>query len=251
MANTSIDDLLTSKQVIEILKIDRTTLYRMLREGRIKGIRLGGQWRFSRKEVQSHLLPTVVGDKSSESSTCELPLHCLQPIQEVFSDIIQVAAVTTDADGIPFSQFSNPCQFCELIMSSDKGKAACINSWKNIQTTNSEVTVLATCHAGLNYAGADIVMDGKRIARLIVGQFFDRPYKESEKEKKVLELAKKYKIEYSKLLAASDAIPVMDERIMQFLGKWLQKVAKAFATLGFERKELLQRLQNIAEISKL
>src|SRR4051794_39030975 len=46
-------ELLTVKEVQDLLKIDRITVYRMLRNGRLTGVKIGHQWRFSRSEIDS------------------------------------------------------------------------------------------------------------------------------------------------------------------------------------------------------
>ena len=243
------NSLLTAKQVIDLLKIDRTTLYRMLRDGRIKGVKVGSQWRFPKKDVDCLLLPQ---DSSANSNSRDiLPLHCLQPIQEVFSDMIQVSAVTTDAGGLPISQFSNPCSFCELILSTKKGRAACMQSWKSIQFSDGDETSFAVCHAGLNYTGANIVMDKKKVAKVIAGQFYEISPDAAEEKRRIQKLAKSFGIEEKKLIQAARKITVIDARIAAFLGKWLKKVAVSFATLGNERRALMHRLKNIEELSRL
>ncbi|MGB9754636.1 helix-turn-helix domain-containing protein [Roseiflexus castenholzii] len=42
------NDLLTTREVQDLLKLDRTTVYRMLKEGRLTGVKVGQQWRFHR-----------------------------------------------------------------------------------------------------------------------------------------------------------------------------------------------------------
>ncbi len=49
------NDLLTSRQVQEILKVDRITIYRMLNDGRFKGVKIGQQWRFHLSDVERML----------------------------------------------------------------------------------------------------------------------------------------------------------------------------------------------------
>lgn len=242
-------DLLSAKQVITLLKIDRTTLYRMLREERIKGVKIGSQWRFQKTEIDELLLPQTVQDV--QASRDILPLHCVQPIQEVFSDMIQVAAITTDINGIPLSKPSNSSKFCELILSSKKGNVECSKCWKEIEFGNEGETSFAECHAGLNYAGAHIMLDGKKIAKIITGQFYNKRPDEADEAKRIKRLAKAYGLNEAKLMNAAREIVIIDNRIAQFLGKWLQKVAKTFSTLGYERRELMNRLKSIAEMSKL
>ncbi len=50
-----VDDLLTTKQLRDLLQVDRITIYRMLYDGRLHGFKVGGQWRFSRQEIEAWL----------------------------------------------------------------------------------------------------------------------------------------------------------------------------------------------------
>ena len=50
-----IDSLLTARQLQDLLQVDRITIYRMLKDGRLEGFKVGGQWRFSRQTVQRWL----------------------------------------------------------------------------------------------------------------------------------------------------------------------------------------------------
>ena len=48
-------DLLDMKQAVEMLKTSRATFYRWLREGRVRGMKVGRQWRFERGEIERFL----------------------------------------------------------------------------------------------------------------------------------------------------------------------------------------------------
>ncbi len=43
------EDLLTTREVQELLKVDRITIYRMLQDGRLHGMKIGQQWRFPKR----------------------------------------------------------------------------------------------------------------------------------------------------------------------------------------------------------
>ncbi len=55
-------DLLTTREVKELLKLDRTTIYRMLKQGRLSGVRVGQQWRFTRQAVEALLRGEHAGE---------------------------------------------------------------------------------------------------------------------------------------------------------------------------------------------
>ena len=49
------EDLLTLKEVAQLLRISPQTLYKMLKDGSLSGIKIGAQWRFDRQEVRGWL----------------------------------------------------------------------------------------------------------------------------------------------------------------------------------------------------
>ena len=46
-------DLLTPEEAAVLLRINRETVYRNLRRGRLPGMKLGGQWRLSKTQLES------------------------------------------------------------------------------------------------------------------------------------------------------------------------------------------------------
>ncbi len=247
----NMSDFLTAKQVINLLKIDRTTLYRMLKEERINGVKIGSHWRFSRSEIDRLIKPDQEDAKQKiEVSADALPMHCIKPIQDVFSDIAQVAVVTTDVEGVPLSGLSNSCGFCEMILATEKGKQACIDSWKSTDVKRNSTSRFHVCHAGLHYAGTSVSVEGKKIAMLIAGQFHaDEASRLGETA--VKRIAQEFDLEFETLWKESRRITVLDERTKQSIGKWTASVARSFETIARERNELVGRLKNIAEISNL
>ncbi|MGC9455215.1 MAG: ATPase, T2SS/T4P/T4SS family [Phycisphaerae bacterium] len=51
-ATTQREDLLTMEEAVEQLKTSRPTLYRWVRQGKIKGIKVGRQWRFRPEDIE-------------------------------------------------------------------------------------------------------------------------------------------------------------------------------------------------------
>jgi len=50
-----LDNLLTVKEVAELLRVSTQTLYKMLEQGSIPALRIGNQWRFERQQVTDWL----------------------------------------------------------------------------------------------------------------------------------------------------------------------------------------------------
>jgi len=50
------NDLLTVEEVSTYLRKSPSTVYRLTRQGRLPGIKVGGTWRFSRRAIDAWLL---------------------------------------------------------------------------------------------------------------------------------------------------------------------------------------------------
>ena len=58
------EDLMTTTELAEYLRVDRITIYRYLRENKIPALRVGGRWRFKQKDIDEWL--TTQAEKSSK-----------------------------------------------------------------------------------------------------------------------------------------------------------------------------------------
>lgn len=225
------DDLLTTKQLQELLQLDRTTIYRMLKDGRLTGVKVGNQWRFRRQEVEALLsraasLESDYGPPSTSPtpSTKIIPLSCIQVIQDVFAEITGIGAVIITPKGELLTKLSNCCRFCDLIMASESGRQTCINSWRKLARQAEDRTKFATCNAGLQYARAPIKVNDRFEGMLIAGQFYTEPPKADEERVRVQRLAKKHELDVRALAEAAQELPVLDHHKRAQLGLWLDSV---------------------------
>jgi excisionase family DNA binding protein len=49
------EDLLTSHEVADYLKVDLRTVYRYIKQGQIPKVKVGGRWRFRRSDIEAWL----------------------------------------------------------------------------------------------------------------------------------------------------------------------------------------------------
>jgi len=249
------DDLLTTKELQELLKVDRTTVYRMLKDGRLTGIKIGEQWRFPRKEV-NYLLAGSPAEPAAPASgrtppATALPVHCIQHIQNVVAEVAGVSLVTVAASGEPLSEMSNSSRFCRLIQSCASGRRACMAAWAKLAEQPERSPQFATCHAGLQYARSRIELDGRLEAMFVAGQFYTAPPAAGEETQRIEHLAATHGLDAEALAEAVRDIPVLDDHKQARIGGWLQSVAYTFEEIGRERAELMGRLRRIAEMSSL
>ena len=247
----TMDELLTARQVQETLKIDRTTIYRMLKDGRLSGFKVGGQWRFPKNEIDELLHFRGNQDLTPIPAKHILPLRCLQTIQDVFAEIAEVGSITLDLNGVALTRLSNNCEFCQMILSSEKGRAACQTTWKNLVLKDHEEGGYKTCHAGLLYTVSPISVEGSIIAKLVAGQFFDKKNSSESGTITVKKMADQFGLDRRKLQDAVQKVPALDHQRQKQICTWITKVSRSFGDIGKERAELIQKLRNIAEISTL
>jgi excisionase family DNA binding protein len=244
------DDLLTVTEVQEHLKIDRTTVYRMLKDGRLSGVKVGRQWRFPRLAVDTLLsnappreapaLPALPACRDDAA----LPLHCIQAIQDVFADLAGVGALTTVPDGEALTTISNGCRFCALIHSSPAGRAACRAEWAGLAAQSTPEPHVAVCHAGLSYLYGRIDVAGQPAAMLVGGQF-----RQPGSRVDTAALAARYAIDPQQLAAALADVPQHDAAAIARIGAGLRKVAATFAAVACERAAMIARFRHISELS--
>lgn len=253
-----IDTLLTTRQLQDLLQVDRTTIYRMINDGRLQGFKVGGQWRFSRQAIELWLqaqrakTDAPAPDRAPadlQPSTEALPLSCIEAIQEIVAEILGVGTVTTAVDGTPLTPVAHSCAFCNLILETEAGRQRCIGSWRAAAAQRGDGHQLATCHAGLCYVWGRIEVQGRFVGATHAGQFLSAPAGDSARPANLAGLAAATGIDEEKLGQALDGVPVLDEARRRQLPALLQRVATTFSEIGEERLSLLGRLRRIAEMT--
>ena len=260
------NDLLTTRQVQDILKVDRITVYRMLQDGRLKGVKIGQQWRFPAAEVdrllnpclavsldeaplntdENALFPAAAAAAPRGHGPMAFPTHCAQIIQDMYAGMGKTGAVTVDTQGAPLTEMSQPCRFCALLRTSPSGEAACQQSWQKSTRSGSR---WFTCHAGLRCLQAPIHENGVPAAYLISGQGYHTAPEPTEQQERVEQLAAQHSLDAAELLHAAAEIPVYTQSQIQEMETWPEKYTRAIESILKERAGLVGKLQKIAEIT--
>jgi excisionase family DNA binding protein len=251
------NDLLTTRQVQDILKVDRITVYRMLQDGRLKGVKIGQQWRFPQKEVERMVsieLP-VEEATSPASSDSSFPTHCVQTIQDLFADVSQISALIVDMQGSPLTEISHPTLFCQMLLSSGSGTNACRASWQSFARDSAAVNgstggKFFTCQAGLQYIGAPIFDRNIQIGLFLAGQFYWQAPEPREEAERVRRLASAHNLPLKELQEAAHEIPVIDPSQHTRVENWPFTAARAVQSILHERLCFIERLQQIANLTQ-
>lgn len=244
------EDLLTARQVQDILKVDRITVYRMLQDGRLKAVKIGQQWRFPRSAIE-RLISGETPAAPAAGETGSLPVHCIQTIQNLFSDVSQLAAVMVDLQGAPLTEVSQPCRFCTLLQESESGRQACQADWAEFSRRSQQGETTFTCHAGLNYIGARIFDNGEQVGLFLLGCFRWQPHTPEELGTLTRALAFTHQLSPQAVEEAVRQVPVLAPARRVELEGWSQAVASAIHSILKERTGFLNRLQQIAHLTQV
>lgn len=259
------DTLLTTRQLQDLLQVDRMTIYRMLHDGHLPGFKVGGQWRFPRQAIEQWLQEqqerkaalTAPGVLPSSSSALALPLSCVQAIQDLMAEALEVGMVTTAPDGTPLTRVSRCGSFCALILDTEGGRQRCVRSWRAAVSHPSNRgkergPQVNRCHAGLGYVSEQVEVSGELVAVICAGQsLVQPPGQDNHWPGLVAELSRATGLAAAKLQEALAEVPVLDREKWEQLSRFLRRVAVTFSEIGHERLSLLTRLQRIAEMTQV
>ena len=246
-------ELIKTKKIQKLLKVDRVTVYRMLSSGRLKGVKIGNQWRFPQSEID-RLLGEEPAKQNSEPESDELsdfPSECVHKVQEIFAGILGIGAVTVSLSGDRLTDVSSANPFCKMMLACPSGKKACKESWKKMVGQSKLDPPFLTCHAGLNYLRSPIEFNEQVTAWLIAGQFQINQTESDEENAKIQSLADKHDLSFSDLKAAYQKIPLLKQAQMSKVQEWTPKVAATVQSILCERSDFMDRLQRIAELSAI
>lgn len=114
---------LTARDVQELIRVDRSTIYRMAEAGRLPAIKVGRQWRFPADAIEEFLEGTGNGSQFLPPTT-----HA-QDVTDLFAELFGVMVIVTDIRGNPVTDVSNPCGYFSAVSSEAAALDRCIAEW--------------------------------------------------------------------------------------------------------------------------
>ena len=254
-------ELLTTKQLQEILQVDRTTIYRMADSGRIPAIKVGNQWRFPRQQIeawlqrQSSTVTTPNEPPSNDQATADIelrqlfPLDCIQLIQDSFADILGVMILVTDVEGNLISQPSNTCGFFTAADESAEAQKRCLELWVRLAKEPALTPRFVESHLGLLCARGLIAVGGEIKAMLVLGGVAPKQWPPTEQE--LQRIADDLGLDVSVLENHVAEVHTLTDEEQARVLPFVQRIADIFSHIANERNELFQRLHRIAQITQM
>jgi excisionase family DNA binding protein len=252
-------DLLTTRQLQEILHVDRTTIYRMADDGRIPAVRVGSQWRFPRRSIegwlksQSSVVVTADEAPTGKQHACELekllPVECVQKIQDTFADLLGVSLVITDLTGRPVTRISHPCGLFALLERAPLAMAELQREWAALANQPSLQPAFVPGYLRLLHTQGLVRVGSELKAVLVVGGIAPAQWPPSAHD--VARLAEALDVDETTLRRHLVDVFVLDAGQRQTVLAYVQRVADIVAHIITERNLLFGKLQDIAELTKI
>ncbi len=152
---------LTARDVQELIRVDRSTIYRMAESGRLPAIKVGRQWRFPADEINRML----GGDPRPKGS----PTDGLQPLADLFADLFDIMVIVTDIAGNPMTAVSNPCGYFEAVSGEAAALERCIAEWRALGSQYDFEPRLRPSHLGFLCTRAFIRVENELAGMVIAG----------------------------------------------------------------------------------
>jgi excisionase family DNA binding protein len=170
--------LLTTKQVQEIFRVDRSTIYRMAEDGRLPAVKVGRQWRFPADRVESLLGQNETPGAAPSDRPADppgitletvLPADTAQAIADLAADLFGVMAVVTDMSGQALTTVANPCGFFTAVFNSVYTPDRCSEGWRRLGEEIDLEPQFLPSHLGFLCARSFIRIGANLAGMVIVG----------------------------------------------------------------------------------
>lgn len=249
---------LTTRQLQEILQVDRTTIYRMADSGRVPAVKVGNQWRFPSDEVDAWLQSqngeqavTINSTPDGVAATLRevLPLECVQLIQDTFADAFGVMILVTDLEGEPVTRPSNPCGLFTAAETSPMAQRRCMQLWANLARDPSLQPVFIESHLGLLCARGLIRVGSELKAMLVVGGIAPQVWPPSAE--RMQRIAEDLDLPLELVEAHADEVYRLDADAERKVLAFVQRMADIVSHIIRERNQFYVTLQSIAELTKI
>lgn len=179
-----------------------------------------------------------------------IDVETLQQIQDAFSAMTGMAALTADSNGIPITVGSNFSEFCmEHVRKSQDGHIRCemCDKFGAEDSLERGGPTSYYCHAGLIDYAAPILADGKMVGSFIGGQVLTKP---PEKEK-IFQTAWYLGIDPEALWEAAQKIRVLPKHAIDTSSQFLFTIANVLSNMAYGKYSTMQANQEIARANSM
>lgn len=179
-----------------------------------------------------------------------IEVEMLQKIQDSFSNLTGMAALTTDSDGTPITKGSGFTEFCmEYTRKSELGRKRC----EQCDKQGAEMcikygrSIAYYCHGGLVDYAAPIMVRGEMIGSFIGGQVLP----EKPNLDKFREIARQLDIDEEAYVEAVQKVHVIDREKIDEAAKSLCDIAQVISDLAYSKHQAIEASAQVDKAAKM
>ncbi|MDE7192608.1 MAG: PocR ligand-binding domain-containing protein, partial [Oscillospiraceae bacterium] len=173
----------------------------------------------------------------------------LQQIQDAFSDMTDMAAITSDCDGVAITNGSNFMEFCNMTRATELGRKRCercdINGAKLCIAQNDALSY--RCHAGLVDFAAPIVVNNELIGSFIGGQVLVDPPDLDRIRKTAMEIG----VDPEEYIGAVKKVSIVNIEHIEKAAHFQSIIASTLSNIAYKGYELRQKSIEIEKASNM
>ena len=175
-----------------------------------------------------------------------MDIDFLQKFQDDFANSMNIASVTVDKHGIPFTKPSKYIKLCmNYTQSTEVGKNNCAkcHSSAGEEAFKTGKPYIYKCHSGLIDFAAPIIVQGKLIGTILGGQILFEAPKESEFKK----TANKLGLNEDEYYNAAKEVKIIAEENIKSAASVLFSIANTLSNEGYQRLKIKQMTSTLLE----
>lgn len=179
-----------------------------------------------------------------------IDVEVLQRMQDAFSELTGMAALTTDTAGVPVTKGSNFTDFCMgYTRTSSVGSMRCKQcdkfgaqaAWESGKPTTY------FCHAGLIDYAAPIVANGKLVGCFIGGQVLTKEPDFANMK----QVAEKIGVDPDDLFEAAQKVHILDKETIDHAAQFLYTIANILSDMAYGKYLALQAKEEIEKATNM
>lgn len=248
--------LLTTKQVQELFRVDRSTIYRMAEDGRLPAVKVGRQWRFPSDQVESLLgsgqpdaaAPATNGSDTAIDLETVLPTDTAQAIADLAADLFGVMAVVTDMSGNALTTVANPCGYFTAVFDNVYTADRCSEGWRRLGETIDLEPQFLPSHLGFLCARSFIRIGANLAGMVIVGGVAPTVWPPSDEE--IAAVAIETGTDESSIREHINEVYWIDTAHQDWIVRNLSRVSDLISHLADGHGRLVQKLETIAALAR-
>ena len=163
---------LTTRDLQDLIRVDKSTIYRMAEDGRLPAVKVGRQWRFPETAVRELLgqlpqpEPTAAAVRPLIAS---LDPQAIQAVADLAGAALGAMVVVTGMDGRPVTEVANPCGLFTAVASQPAVVPRCIETWAGYGAAPDLTPDFRTSQFGFLCARSFVRVGNELLGMVIVG----------------------------------------------------------------------------------